>query len=215
VLSVLFPKSCPTCDFTLISNSRERHSSPLCRICLAELERSEGVWSIKSLPKGLRVVRYPYASFYKKTIQQAKFEPNIKLLYLLADKMSEGLNCFSDTEWDFITPIPPTEANARRRLLNQCLVLCRSLKSSSLPNVSIGNFIHKDKQLKSQVGSSRSTRVKNIKRGLSLKPRANISGKSFLLIDDVVTTGSTLAEATELLLKNGASRVDQLVIAEA
>jgi orotate phosphoribosyltransferase len=34
-----------------------------------------------------------------------------------------------------------------------------------------------------------------------------------LLIDDVATTGSTIAEATKTLLKAGASRVDALVLA--
>ena len=45
--------------------------------------------------------------------------------------------------------------------------------------------------------------------------RESVSGKSFLICDDVLTTGSTLNYSAAALLKAGAARVDAAAVAYA
>ena len=63
----------------------------------------------------------------------------------------------------------------------------------------------------------REERLKHLRDTVFLKPSAVrlISGRKVLLVDDVLTTGSTLSVASELLLKAGAKKIYVLVIARA
>lgn len=56
-------------------------------------------------------------------------------------------------------------------------------------------------------------RLLNLKRAFLLKGSPDLSGKTILLVDDVMTTGSGLRVATELLLKRGAARVIPVTVA--
>ena len=65
-----------------------------------------------------------------------------------------------------------------------------------------------------QLGASRPQRIEQMQDEFALKPRADVDGKTVLLIDDVVTTGATLASAAKTLKNAGAKRVYALVYAQ-
>ena len=55
----------------------------------------------------------------------------------------------------------------------------------------------------------------NVRGAFEVTARNGIEGKKILLIDDVYTTGSTVKECSEILMKNGAEEVAVLTLARA
>lgn len=65
-----------------------------------------------------------------------------------------------------------------------------------------------------QVGARRSLRLSQPAGQYFARHPDKISGRNILLVDDVITTGATLREATRVLRQAGAKRVDALVFAK-
>ncbi len=55
-----------------------------------------------------------------------------------------------------------------------------------------------------QVGLSSHDRIKNIKKAFEIRNNKLIEGKNILLVDDVITTGATVGECSNVLKKAGA-----------
>ena len=60
---------------------------------------------------------------------------------------------------------------------------------------------------------NRQERLRNLKQAFALAPGVPVAGRSCVLVDDVMTTGATLATLADLLRRAGAARVDAWVIA--
>ena len=58
-------------------------------------------------------------------------------------------------------------------------------------------------------------RLKNVERAFEIRPSAGVAWKTVLLVDDVMTTGATLDQAAQALLKGGAASVLGAVVAAA
>ncbi len=70
----------------------------------------------------------------------------------------------------------------------------------------------------SQIELNRTNRQNNVRSAFALHPHASakkeaLQGRSFLLIDDVCTTASTLGECAKVLYHAGVRRVKSLVLA--
>jgi len=64
-----------------------------------------------------------------------------------------------------------------------------------------------------QLGAGRGERIKNIAGAFRIVDQKSVKGVHVILVDDVVTTGATLAEAARTLRLAGAARVDAIVFA--
>jgi ComF family protein len=116
-------------------------------------------------------------------------------------------------EIDLITAVPLDAARQRDRGYNQSLCLARPLAwKTGLPIVS--STIKRIKKTKSQVGLSLEDRKINVAGAFSAEPKL-VYGKSILIIDDVVTTGSTINSCAEALMKAEALRVYGLTLARS
>ena len=99
--------------------------------------------------------------------------------------------------------------------------------SSSLPSafswslgarlitVTYNNLLIRHKNTKPQAGLEFNKRINNVKSAFKINPDLieQINNKNILLIDDVMTTGSTIDSCTKTLLKSGARNVYVLTIA--
>lgn len=113
---------------------------------------------------------------------------------------------------DALLPVPVTERVLRRRGYNQAELLADYLSErSGIPCDSA--LLVKRREGKEQKGLSKSERRKNVRGIYTVSDRKSCRGKNFLLIDDVMTTGSTADELTRVLLAAGARRVYLLTAA--
>jgi len=123
-----------------------------------------------------------------------------------------GRDLFSDT--DFIVPIPLHRLRLITRRFNQAGMIASSVAAhTGLPFVS--NTLKRVKFTTSQVGLSAKKRVANVSNAflVTAEGRSMLSGKNVVLVDDVITTGSTAVSITRALLEAGVSRVDVLTFA--
>jgi predicted amidophosphoribosyltransferase len=75
------------------------------------------------------------------------------------------------------------------------------------------SILIKHRSIPSQTSLSQCERAINVYGAFKLKRPAKVLGKSFLLLDDVLTTGATANEAARLLKLHSAKRVDFLALA--
>lgn len=114
---------------------------------------------------------------------------------------------------DVIVPVPLHRWRLWSRRYNQAAVLALALGKLCGPPVETSALI-RHKKTRSQGRMGRTDRAHNV-RGAFAVPEgaaAKITGKTVLLIDDVMTTGATLAACTDALKKAGAAHVDVLTL---
>lgn len=115
---------------------------------------------------------------------------------------------------DLIIPVPLYRARLWQRRFNQSALLSFELaKLTGLPVNVLA--LKRHRATRSQVGLSERQRRKNVTGAFTIAPKKHdlVKGRNILLIDDVLTTGSTVDACSKALKKAGAKNVDVLVLA--
>ena len=107
---------------------------------------------------------------------------------------------------DFIVPVPMFKKAEKARGFNQSLLIARTVSELVGVELKTGILI-KTADTKNQTKLSGDNRKKNLLGAFEVQDRAPVKGKTVLIIDDVLTTGSTVDECTKTLLKSGALKV--------
>jgi ComF family protein len=113
---------------------------------------------------------------------------------------------------DLLVPVPLHAKRLRHRRFNQSALMCKEL--SRLTGIPVEyNSLVRSINTKPQVECSGHTRISNIKGAFKVTNTKAFEGKRIVIIDDVITTGSTLQECGLEIKKSGASEVNALVVA--
>ena len=113
-------------------------------------------------------------------------------------------------EYDLIIPVPISKERLKEREFNQTEVLCNEIiKSGKVRN----DILSRIKDTPHQTGLSRENRESNLKDSFVVNDKKQIKGKKILIIDDIYTTGSTINECANVLIKNGAKSIIALCLA--
>ena len=133
-----------------------------------------------------------------------------------AKVLAKWLNIAGKDIWkegvDILVPIPLHYTRLVKRKYNQSALLAKEL--SKLCHVPVDyTSVIKHKATKPQVAFSGKERIQNVKGVFSVKHQDKIKGKRVVLIDDVMTTGSTLKECALAIKAAGAKSVDTLTVA--
>jgi ComF family protein len=116
-------------------------------------------------------------------------------------------------EAELIVPVPLHRWRLLARRYNQAAVLAMALARIS-GVVAVPDLLVRRRRTPSQGHLPREAREANVKGAFAVHPsrRAALEGRSVLLVDDVMTTGATVAECARVLMKGGAKAVDVLTL---
>lgn len=118
-----------------------------------------------------------------------------------------------DERFDAVTAVPLHWRRQWQRGFNQSELLARTLvRRSGLPLIAA---LKRVRSTSAQAGLSNTERRRNVTAAFASRARAGkrVAGKRILLIDDVMTTGSTAASCALALKRGGAARVALLTVA--
>jgi ComF family protein len=117
---------------------------------------------------------------------------------------------------DLVAPVPLHWRRLFSRRYNQAQLLARIVIDAS-PSESrlVPDLLRRRRWTGSQTGLRAKERHDNVRQAFELHPRwtSAVSGKSVLLVDDVLTTGATVEACTRILQRGGARHVDVLTLA--
>lgn len=133
-----------------------------------------------------------------------------------AETLAKWLNLAGQDIWkegvDVIVPIPLHYTRLIKRRYNQSGLLAAELTKLCHVPVDYTSVV-RHKRTRPQVEFSGHERIKNVKGVFSVKHPEKIKNKRVVIIDDVMTTGSTLKECALALKAAGAKSVDTLTVA--
>jgi ComF family protein len=120
----------------------------------------------------------------------------------------------NDEPLKLILPVPLHPRRLRQRGFNQAVILGREISRRHGVAMDL-RTLRRIVDTEAQAGLKKDERRSNIRKAFSIAVPERIRGQSILLVDDVYTTGSTLGECAETLLKAGAEAVGALTLARA
>ena len=181
---------------------KDRH---ICRNCRDNLEVVNQPFHIRS--EYIEEIYYSlfYNRFIREVIKDYKYNGKNYLYKALGEIMLDTIKLY-EIKADRIIYVPIYYRKEAKRGYNQARLLALYL-SKALDLELIDKNLLKCKNTKDQSHSDRFDRTTNLRDAFILKDPRAIRGRDIILVDDVVTTGSTMEEVGKLLIKNGASRV--------
>lgn len=200
LFSSLFPVSCLLCG---------AYGNDVCKPC-----RTAFTWPKYQKRKWITSFLNYRDPSAERILRHIKSMPNQRVADFLGRLFSERiLNRPRDPhDWIFI-PIPISRTRLRERGFNQSILIARAMSHYFLFPVITNALIKRIHTKKQGTSRSRSERSKNILGSFLVRHPHLIQGKNIILIDDIVTTGSTLVEARYTLIHAGARRVIAWTIA--
>jgi ComF family protein len=146
-------------------------------------------------------------------ITRLKFNAALDLAPALAAQLLNAVRASQAPAPSLLLPVPSGERRLRERGYNQAWELARRLGQALLCPAD-ARLLLRVKDGEHQLALPRAQRASNVRGAFAVEPlRAHeIRGRSIALVDDVMTTGATVTEATRVLLQGGASSVQVWVV---
>lgn len=234
-IDFLIPRACPLCHVTHPYGSGE----VLCRACQDSLERTEPPWCPKcgkpfrsvmtltyspnhwcedcqKFPPAYDSARAvgPYDGLFRDLIHLMKFrgftsvasELGTMLGQLAIREMQESI----PLEDILVTYVPIDHERWKQRGFDQAKILAQS--TAKHLGVKFAGTMNRKRNISPQTSLSASKRKKNLRGVFSAASPEVVSKMRVLLIDDVLTTGSTASACARELHKAGAESVDVLTV---
>jgi competence protein ComFC len=161
------------------------------------------------------VAGYRARGLVRRLIHEFKYHHRLYLRHVIGDWLAVVLEDprIDPKRFDAIVPVPLHPAKRRERGFNQAALLARSLSGrTSLPVVLA---LERVRYTQTQTAFDRAERMQNLYNAFRLRRREDVQGLRVLLVDDVLTTGSTLSECARVLKRAGASCVYAVTAARA
>ncbi|MHA6333599.1 double zinc ribbon domain-containing protein [Qipengyuania sp. CAU 1752] len=188
--------SCSTCQRPLPSQSQQDFDEPIfCAPCLAQPPRHAGIAA---------------ATLYNDTSRQLvlrfKHGGRIALAGMMARLMAGRLGEVG--KGTVIVPVPLHRWRLWRRGYNQAALLARELAKSTGANLALDALV-RTRATPSLGGLGKEARKRALANAIAVNRRAcaKIAGRSLILVDDVLTSGTTSQACVHALLKAGAREV--------
>jgi ComF family protein len=228
LLSLIYPPSCEQCGAGI------EHPRYLCEKCAAEAVRIEAPFcKVCSEPfQGAMTGEFtcqncagrhvhfecavaPYRSrgVVREFIHRFKYFREYHLRHPLASWAAEALEDerIRERRVDALVPVPLFPARQRKREFNQAEVIARLAGKNA--GIRVLDCMARIRNTSSQLTHDRQGRMENLRNAFRLRHNKEVRGLDLVLVDDVLTTGSTLDECARTLLSAGAASVRAITVA--
>lgn len=218
-ISLLFPRLCQACDEPLVRNENIICTACMLDLSLTNYHRERGNRLEKSFYGRCYLEKAASWTFYReggksqKLIHRLKYGGVKPIGHFLGRTYGSILkkSGFSD-QLDCIVAVPLHPSKQRKRGFNQSGLIAEGM-SSSLGIPFYDSILVRTKASGTQTTKHRYDRWKNVEGIFSVMQKEKIRDKHVLLVDDVITTGSTIEACATELLKISGVRVSVAAIA--
>lgn len=197
ILSIIFPEKCLVCDNVL--NEKEKYICSHCKdnhLIKQPMKDDYFVPLILFIKDIVVLFRYRCC---ERAIKSFKFYGQVSIGKRLAKLLAQEI---MKKEWakelDYIVPVPLHKKALRKRGFNQCEIVASVLSKELCVPVESRN-LYRIRYNIPQHNLSKEERYENISNNFALKQPSQFKGKTILLIDDVITTCSTLKACCKAL----------------
>lgn len=208
---------------------------PFCLICRNRLGHGvnfvcDSCWSFQilkspNLPTSQLDVLQNKAAYFERSIAIYEFSETIQdLIHMMKYRNLPGIcsrfgrdigevcsqkNLLKDV--DIIAPVPLHALRLRERGYNQAGLM--ALEIGRVNNVAVDEkLLTRVRYTNQQAKFNKEERAENVRDAFALKKRAHVDNQHIALVDDVLTTGSTMNECAKILKDNGANQVTIITI---
>ena len=232
---LLFPPRCVVCG-KRVSISYGERAEYFCAECYEEWQREQVLqcpeclceyYRCRCLPKNLQkaganalVKLLPYGEGERcraayRLVHNMKHQPRARLFDAAAEDLAPLLSLMMreqgfSKESTVLVALPRSKSGIRREGFDHAVYLAKALsKASGIAAQPLLSAARDRKEQKKMGGKGE--RTQNVKGSFAAK--GDLSGLSVIVVDDVVTTGASTAEAVRTLRKSGADKVAVLCLA--
>lgn len=204
-ISLFFPKTCYACG-----NNLFRNENVICTSCLYHLPKtnfhkdtgnpvSKVFWGRVEIASATSFLYYRKGGKVQNLIHQLKYNGYKEIGVYLGELYGNDLkNTPGYNNIDKIIPIPLHRKKLKKRGFNQSEYIAIGLANSMNTNVDITSVI-RSIATSTQTKKSRYKRWENVSNIFEINNPEDLAGKNILLVDDVITTGSTMEACVSCL----------------
>lgn len=200
ILNFIFPIACAGC---------RREGAHCCDQCFKKLP----VLHVQQIAPGkIAAARFSEDSVLAELIHRFKYDGAKEIGALLTELFHGNIQLPAQK---IFVPVPLHRRRQNMRGFNQSevLALCLAKKFGG----EVKNILRRHKYTEPQAQLDREHRLINVLAAFSMKNTGEklSPGITYILVDDVLTTGSTLAECEKVLRQNGAQKIRLMAVAVA
>src|SRR5947207_6870226 len=221
-VSLLYPPVCAICGTSIraaeylcdqCEAKAVRISAPFCEKCSEPFDGSiKGPFTCancahRTIYFEAAVAAYRGCGIVRQIIHEFKYGRQIHLRHLVARWLHAALDDerLRGSQFAIMVPVPLHATRLRERGFNQASLLAALLSAQT--SISSRPVLQRIRYTTTQTALDRSERMENLHNAFRLRKNADVRGLRVLLIDDVLTTGSTLSECARVLKRAGALSV--------
>lgn len=205
ILQALFPSVCACCDEVLVDGERQ-----ICLHCLYDMEQTRlgsipdnlaerRLAAIPNLDAVMAAYRFQHENTVQAVVHAMKYHACTELCLMMGRQM--GLALLGSGRFDDVDLMIPVPLHWRRRLkrgYNQSELLCRGI-AAVMPRPIDTRCLVRHRYTRQQSRQQGDLRRQNVEGAFSLRHPETLQGRHVLLVDDVLTTGATLAACCHAL----------------
>lgn len=223
LLDLVYPPKCLVCERlgpeTVCGRCRAGFRGmepPICKKCGAMISGIHCNRCTSGLPKFLKSARGAgqFEGPLRDAILKFKYGSRLKLADPLADFLIEYMNerPFGRAKIDLLVPVPLHPSRMREREFNQSALIAKRM-SVALGIPVCETALVRTRKTKAQAGLNAKQRIKNMQAAFAVVDPVILRGQTVLLVDDVITTTSTVDACAEVILAAGADDVYAISVA--
>ncbi len=221
LVDIIYPKTCDACGEPLLGGEKL-----ICTQCLVSLPRTNThlqpdelierrFWGKITVSHTIAYLRFSKKSKVQHLLHQLKYKNKPELGILLGELYGQDLKAAGFAKnIDLIIGIPLHIQKEKQRGYNQANCIAEGL-SKALDVPYDATIARKVVNTETQTKKSRFERFMNVRDAFEITDKEKLKGMRIAIVDDVLTTGSTIESFATTLLESGCSEISVITIAIA